>query len=320
MIDTFSWSQRRQLSDSAINADQAEMVAIVQRVAATSVSILDERIAEHFDDEIENDEAGALEKQLERDEQLEGLMAGTLEEIERRAHWLGELYPFELSNGALRYKESATGVYEYCLAISQAPNITAYPYVDLIRYFEVLAADIVRAFIGPGACFLRTGAPSFPSLHSASGFKNSAARLYTLTGEWIWDPQEEAIGDLSSVKDEGLDFVVWKRPDSRKGSLFIIGQCACGTTDWHDKHQDIDGFAKKIGRWFRKVSYVPPVRAFALPHSISSNNVFSTLTDYAGLTMDRLRLTMIAEQRGNSDYFSAEHKPYIKQLTQLVIS
>lgn len=319
MIDNFSWSQRRQLSIDANNADQAEVAAIIQNIAATSVSVLDERIAMPFDDEEDDGVEDPLAQQLERDEQIEGLMAGALEEIERREHWLEGCYPFELINGSLRYKGSKTGVYEYCLAISQAPNITARPYVDLIRYFEILAADIIRMFIGPGAGFLRTGAPSFPNINSAPNFQSAIERLHDLTEEWIWDPQEDAIGDLGAVKDEGLDFVVWKKIDSRKGSLFIIGQCACGNTDWHQKDQDIDGLLKKIGRWLRKISYVPPVRAFALPHPITANNIFSTLTDNAGLTLDRLRLTKIAEHTDHAEYFVAEHHSHITDLTKLVI-
>ncbi len=319
MIDNIPFSARRQLTSTIVNADQAEFAALSFRVVAASVGVLDERIAEAFEDEVSADINDPLKMQMDRDHQLELLNGEVLEEITRRRHWLGDLYPFSLDGNALVYSASRTGVYEYCLAISQAPSITASPYVDLIRYFEVLAADSFRAYLGAGADYLRTGAPSIEHPKSSQSFQGAVHTLNQATEEWVWGPQPEAVGDLPSIKDEGLDFVVWKRLDQRKGSLFIVGQCACGKTDWHEKDQDIDAGFVKIKRWLQRMTFVPPVRGFALPYPISASNVLANLTDRAGLVMDRLRLTRVAEDDVNRGHFLSEHREKLKSLTQLVL-
>ncbi|MBH0311309.1 hypothetical protein I7E32_13140 [Alcaligenes faecalis] len=320
MIDIYSWSDRNELTKASNNADQAEKAAILQEIAATNVSTIDERIAEDFEDDLLDIAIhDPLSAQIQRDESLEGIMGNTIEEIERRQVLLGKDYPFTLIDGSLRYKSSKTGVYEYCLAISQAPSITTKPFTDLIRYFEILSADAFRAFLGPGTSFVRTGYPSVANINSSPVFKNGFSRLKEITKEWEWDPHSDALGDLSSVKDDGLDFIVWKSMDSRKGTLFITGQCACGMTDWHEKDQDIDANFVKLGRWFRKMCYVKPIRAFSIPHPISGQKIFSTLTERAGLTMDRIRLTKIAESPENSQYFQTEHTAVLAELTKLVI-
>ncbi|WP_157793123.1 hypothetical protein [Bordetella genomosp. 8] len=319
MIDNFGWAARRQLTKAVQNADQAEMAALIESVVSTTVGVLDERIAEAFEDDIDDAVEDPLRAQVDRDFQLEELMGETLEEIERRIHWLGDMYPFSLEGNTLKYSASTTGVYEYCLAISQAPSITAHPYVELVRYFEVLAADSVRAFLGDDADFLRTGAPTIEHPKSSAGFEDGMRRLNASTGEWVWHPQPEALPDLEHVKDEGLDFVVWKRLDERSGALFVVGQCACGDTDWHEKDQDIDSALVRIRRWLSRLSFVPPIRAFAVPFPISATAVFSSLTDRAGLTLDRLRLTRIAENANHRDYFSHTHGAALGRMTQIVL-
>ncbi|NYS16423.1 hypothetical protein HZS47_26620 [Achromobacter xylosoxidans] len=319
MIDNLAWGKRRQLTTAVINADQAEMAAILETIVAAGVGVLDERIAEAFEDELGKEINDPLKVQLERDQQLEQLTGEVLEEIGRRQHWLGPRYPFTLEGNALKYKKSKTGVYEYCLAISCAPSLVAQPYADLVRYFEVLVADSFRAFLGSGADFLRTGAPKITHAKSSTDFEQGISVLHQATQEWVWGPQPEALPDLPSVKDEGLDFVVWKRVDQRVGTLFLVGQCACGQTDWHEKDQDIDANFSKLRRWVSRLTFVPPVRAFAMPMPISASKVFATLTERAGLTMDRLRLTSIAEDESNCDHFVAHHTPQLQQYTDVVI-
>ncbi|MDH1522140.1 hypothetical protein [Achromobacter mucicolens] len=319
MIDNIPFSSRRQLTSTIVNADQAEFSALTLCVVAASVGVLDERISESFEDEVSHDINDPLKMQMDRDQQLELLNGEVLEEIARRQHWLGDLYPFKLDGNALVYTPSETGVYEYCLAISQAPNITAFPYVELIRYFEVLAADTFKTYLGSGADYLRTGAPSIEHPKSSQTFQAAMELLHQATEEWVWGPQPEAEPDLGSIKDEGLDFVVWKRLDQRKGALFIVGQCACGKSDWHEKDQDIDANFVKIKRWLSRMTFVPPVRGFALPYPISASLVLSNLTERAGLVMDRLRLTRIAEDEANRAYFFEEHRDRLKHLTQLVL-
>ncbi|HVW64204.1 MAG TPA: hypothetical protein VHB01_04255 [Nitrosospira sp.] len=320
MIDNLTWKSRNLLTNMLRNADQAEVNAIAQTSAATTISILDERISETIIDDAQGSDnlADPLLTQLERDSAIDQLLGNNLEEIERRSHWLGDSYPFRLKENELFYIPSQTGVYEYCLAVSYLDSLTETPYAELVRFFEVIAAEAFRLFLGKDADYIRTGAPAISYPKTSMSFKQGFEFIHQQTAEWRWSPDESTLIDLPSIKDEGVDFVVWKRADERKGALFFLGQCACGKTDWHEKTSDIDADLKRISRWFRKTSYVPPIRAFALPFPITASSIFDTLTDYAGLTMDRLRITRIAEDPANSIFFS-QHSEKIRSLSQLVL-
>lgn len=315
VVDNYGWTRRVTLTEDARNADQAETEAIRQNVVATAVSMHDERIAEEL--EPEADSFTRLEEQMRADVELDSLSGRIIEEIQRRADLLGEHYPFSLTEGSLRYSPSTTGVYEFCLAVSTAPNLTTGALVELARYFEILAGDVVCHYLGEGSEYIRSGAPAYPETAVIRSFKSAIDYLEEKTGEWPWAPNEDAVGDLGNIKDEGMDFVVWKSLDRRKGRLFVLGQCACGRTDWHDKTNDLD--LKRIRRWVRELPPVEPLRAFATPHNVTAKKVFGTLSSYAGLSFDRIRLTAIANTNLNRQHFIDTHSAELLRLTRLVI-
>ncbi len=320
VVDMYGWSRRVSLADDALNADQAEVEAIRQNVAPTAVSLYDERLAEELELSIDDPTEGQtrLDAQVQADVELDSLSGRVIEELGRRADLLGNDYPFKLTDGALSYTPSVTGVYEYCLAVSTSPNITTGAYVELARYFEILSGDAVCHYLGEGSKFIRSGAPAYPIDAGITTFKQAIEYLHSQTGEWLWDPIAEAEPDLSSIKDEGMDFVVWKNLDRRKGQIFVLGQCACGRTDWFDKLHDLD-FAK-LTRWVRELPPVKPIRAFATPHNVTAHKVFGYLSRTAGLSFDRVRLTKIANSAGARGHFIDNHSQTLLRLTRLVIN
>jgi hypothetical protein len=318
VVDTYSWSNRERLTTDALNADQAEVEAIRQNVAATSTALYDERLAEELEF-VDSDARSEtrLEEQMRKDIELDSLSGRVMEEIARRRELLGSHYPFELDNGALRYTPTASGVYEFCLAISTAPSLTSEPYVQLPRYFEILAGDVVCHYMGEGSNFIRSGAPAYPADAELTNFKQTIEYLHAQTDEWEWLPTWDAEPDLPSVKDEGMDFVVWKSIDRRRGRIYVLGQCACGRTDWHEKTEDLR--LNRLTRWVRDLPPVRPVRAFATPHNVTAVKVFATLARYGGLSFDRVRLTAIANSTSSVDHFITTHSAKLLELTRLVI-
>ncbi|MBB5610765.1 MULTISPECIES: hypothetical protein [Janthinobacterium] len=316
VVDNYGWAKRAALTADAHNADQAEVEAIKQTIVATAISMYDERLAEELEPEGNN--LTRIDEQMLADVELDSLSGRIIEEIQRRVELLGENYPFTLIDGSLEYTPSKTGVYEFCLAVSTAPNLTTGNFVELARYFEILAGDVVCHYMGVGSKFIRSGAPAYPQEALIRTFKGAIDHLHSETGEWCWSPSDEAEADLAAIKDEGMDFVVWKSLDRRKGRLFVLGQCACGRTDWHQKTDDLN--LSRIKRWVRELPPVQPIRAFATPHNVTATLVFGTLSTYAGLSFDRIRLTAVANSPMNRDHFSVKHAPTLLRLTQLVIA
>lgn len=316
VVDNYSWAKRIALTEDAMNADQAEAEAIRQTVVATAISMHDERIAEELEPEGGN--LTRIEEQLLADVELDSLSGRIMEEIQRRVELLGDKYPFRLYEGSLQYTPSASGVYEFCLAVSTAPNVTTGVFVELARYFEILAGDVVCHYLGEGSKFIRSGAPAYPDDAEIRNFKGAIDYLHKETDEWLWLPAEDAEPDLAAIKDEGMDFVVWKSIDRRKGRLYVLGQCACGRTDWHDKIDDLS--LTKIKRWVRDLPPVTPIRAFATPHNVTAAKVFGYLSGAAGLSFDRVRLTAIANSPSSASHFIQNHSATLLRLTKLVIS
>ena len=240
-------------------------------------------------------------------------------EIQRRQSLLGEAYPFTLDGNSIVYRQSFTLAYEFCLAVSQAPDgLSKRPYNRLPIAFERLARDAAVLFLGCGAKSYRTGWPSDKWEDRPTRFKDVIQVLHDRTGEWYWNPGPGRPGNLRA-KDEGLDFVAWKlMPDGRPGNLFLLGQCACGN-DWASKFGDIDSSLHRLEDWIRPISAARPLRVFAVPHHIANQTEFYDANRRAGLTFDRARIALIAEKDGNREYVKDWMKDPYGELIRLVI-
>ena len=295
------------------NADQAEMRAISAGSAVPDAGVYDELLSGEIDDlEVGGPE---MERWNRQDVAMDGEVGDVRDELLRRSAMLGANYPFEISSGALIYRGSGTGFYEYCLGISLAPSVTKRPFVKLPRSFERIVAVLIRHHLGTGWRMFHTGAPRDPA--NGMNFFKCMTKLSEATSdgrEWRWDPAHTYPKQPTVGGDGGVDFVVWRpAPDKRIGQIYVVGQCACGN-DWDGKFNDIS--VAKLSKWFRPLSEVPITRCFTTPFWLSPGNFEAAHTD-AGWTLDRGRLTLLAEEAvGDAEF--ATWQPHLSDLFDLV--
>lgn len=267
----------------AANADEVESMAIGKLAASVNRSLLNERISGELEDEFDHDDRVIREGPAE-----EELAGATLEIIEQRRDLLRTAYPFEVHGQALNYTGSGDGIYEFCLRLSRMDHSANQNSIDIVL-FELLAAELVAAYFSGN--HYRSGWPSHDKSVRPVRLAQVGEIINRKTGEWWWSPFPGNSEDPTSqeAKDEGMDFLVWKRLDARNGSFFVAGQCACGN-DWRNKFSDLTH--EKIERWWSTPSCVPFTRAFAIPYAIPGNVAIQDVSRMAGLVFDRARLTL----------------------------
>lgn len=282
------YTRRRFEQRTIDSADQAEFAAVMYAATVIDAGVYDDRVADALDDYEPRDPV-VFEGWHRRDLQIDSAVSDVHEEILRRSSMLGESYPFRVVSNQLSHRRSRSGFYEFCLATCSASNITTGEMVNLPRSFERVTALLIKSYFGEGTEAQHTGSPRDPG----STFREAMDHMNQRSGEWFWGPEPGLPEAPTTTGDEGVDFVVWKDAlDERLGHLFILAQCACGN-DWDTKLREVD--LDRLGKWFKPLSYVTPVRAFATPHHLSRGNMREAQR-LAGLVFDRTRLTLIADR------------------------
>lgn len=271
---------------ASYNADQAEMAAMNRGFSSVNASLLDERISGSFDDD-----EGSNDRVQGDALVAEELAGSTLELLQHRISLLRSQYPFRIDGQVLEYTGNprSEGIYEFCLRLSQADLGENSNSTELV-IFELLSAKVVAKNFGGHS--YRCGWPTHDPTDRPHKLKGVGARLHEQTGEWRWAPRQPNPDDptTAQAKDEGIDFVVWKRLDPyRHGSFFIAGQCA-GGRHWRNKLQELN--LARIQRWWSHPCHVPLTRAFSIPFVIPGNLAIEELSAQAGLIFDRIRLTL----------------------------
>jgi hypothetical protein len=263
-------------------------------IATVESGIEDELIAGVIDDRLIETGNSWEERQAE----LETLSGAVSEEIQRREDLMKDAYPFDVASGSLRYRPSKTGVYEFCLAVSQNPKGTDQGNPHASTVFEWIARDVLKAHFGDDSQGFRTGWPPHVSEGRGSRTKETFQLLTQQCGEFRWDPGPlyPADPDPKLLKDCGMDVVVWKPwPDSRLGQFIVLGQCACGKNDINAaKGRELS--MTRLANWLRPITYSSPVRSFLTALHIPNIVALYELSQEAGLVLDRARLTMVAER------------------------
>jgi len=316
------WEYRRQDENLAVNADQAEFAAIMYGSSNFESGTYDERLAGALDD-YEVVPPQPTTRWANDDTALDSASSEVGNEIKRRKGVLGDKYPFDVKGNQIQYNPSKSLVYEFCLAISLAASLHTGETKKLPIAFERLARDLTVFLLGTGAQGYRTGWPNDSLEDRPTKFKELMGKLSAMAGEWNWSPERGLPDDPSSrdIKDEGLDFVVWKGfVDQRGGRLFILGQCACGN-DYQTKYADIDPEFRKLKKWLRPLSHATPMRVFTTPRHIPNDTYFKEVNELAGLTLDRIRITLLAEESDLSRKHVLDNAkiPY-EELIKIVIS
>ena len=298
------WLNRNSDFRTGLETDESEFSAL--RFGETNIddALRDELRAGVIDDAARPD-AGWVN----RDALLEQMSSKLIEEIDRRSLILGEAYPFVRKKNRLIYHRSKSGIYEFCLAITMAPSLSKGEFAQLPIAFEFLARDTLRLFAGPRAEAFRTGAPRHSRDKMPPRGRQLFDRLNQLTGEWRWRPNTQLPSPppYSHAKDFGLDVVSWiPIPGVQLGHLFLLGQCACGTSGWQVKWGDLN--LLRLHDWMELVTMVTPVRCFLVPFHLGNPEALREVCRDAGLVFDRTRITLIAHGIAQREF--APLKPY----------
>jgi hypothetical protein len=305
---TDSYSGRGSAQVRMTDADQAEQAAIRLGSAVFDVGVYDQKIAGAMDD-FDPMGLNVASEWQRQDLEVDSAVGKVHEEISRRAAAMGNAYPFLVSATQLTYKPSETGFYEFCLAASLVPNLSKGNYAKFPRVFERIVTVLIREYLGIHAHAIHVGSPRDASVGTT--FVKAMKYVHEKSKELIWSPRPGLPSDPETKGDEGVDFIAWKEPlDKRNGSLFILGQCACGD-DWTGKFADVS--LPRIEKWFQPFSFVKPVTAFASPRHIA-NEWLNEALGQAGLVFDRARLVLLAEQA----HVAAHLKPWAEEIKQLV--
>ncbi|MGQ0583710.1 MAG: hypothetical protein ACT4O6_17365 [Reyranella sp.] len=308
------YTHRHKHQRVARDTDQLELMAIRRGSQVFEAGIADDRIAGAIQDIEDSSGSPADAPQFQRqDLSTEGGAGGVNEEVYRRQKIMKAAYPFKVTDTGIEYVPSASKFYEFCLATVSSPTITKGDFVGFPRQFERASAILVQLFIGGAAESLHVGAPRDKAVGTT--FKKGMETLSKRTGEFRWEPEPGLPANPTQIGDEGVDFVVWRpMDDSRAGGLFVLCQCACGD-DWLQKWDDLS--LDKLEKWFRPMTAVKPMRAFATPfHAVDGN--LRDGSRLAGLFFDRARLTLIAE-RHHADGKWATYSASLQLVSDLVL-
>lgn len=285
--------------DSARDADQLEFVALIKGEAAFDAGVTDDVMSGQIEDETTT-QTLTVTHAIESDCIVESETSASLDVIRSRARILGQDYPFEVKEGFICYRGSATFVYEFCLAVALQTDVRTAPFNQLPVAFERMVAHVICIWMGNGASWYRTGWP--PNGDRPTKFREAIEELSRLSGEFEWNGVTEDFSDpaVRDLKDGGLDVVVWRLPDTRPGGVFLAGQCSCGN-DWPSKLTDLN-FTTLKSLYLRRTTVTDEVlRFFATPFDLGHEATWRKASASGGMVFDRLRITALAESHEHCD-------------------
>ena len=260
-------------------ADFAELICWQWgRTSATALSRALGRLAE-------NDYSDGVPEEEEAD----GRVEGTYEEIERRQEACRGRYPFEIEREGQTLRaiqgceNPAYAIYKYLL-LSTRLNMRddrCHADIDGTLLLEDLSAQVAMGYFGE-----RAESMVFGTAASGAGFTGRVDTLCRRLGEGGGCRTSASAG----VKDGKLDVVAWKPfTDDLPGKLMGFGQCKTGT-NYKDSVTVLqpDAFAKK---WLREPLVVSPVRMFFVSEALAAtrDERYQISVD-AGLLFDRCRI------------------------------
>jgi hypothetical protein len=222
-------------------------------------------------------------------------------EISRRANALGNSYPIVLDTLKLTrritWKESPA--YSFCLILSYSDR-----YPDWRRSFGknfteqgLLFEEVTALALTHEMREWKTHCTGW-SRTRTDRIERSVEEIRGMLGEQ--QGRLDLIPDLKSIKDAGLDLVLW-RPfsDLRIGCPLYLVQCASGA-NWEKKRNE-----PEIDFWRTMIDFAAsPKRALAIPYAISEKDHWISCRRMNGMLLDRLRL--LSGGRRNAKWVSAD--------------
>ncbi|MCU0917856.1 MAG: hypothetical protein MUC88_25325 [Planctomycetes bacterium] len=217
-------------------------------------------------------------------ENLDGVLNGTMSELNRRVDAARDSYPFTFSGTLLQTRGDWRDYtsYVFCLLLSYCDDKKKrIPGVRHELMFEQLSCIAAQKYIGGDV--LRFG---FPRRELPRGFRDALTVICGKVKEWT-PSTEKTLGR----KDGGLDLIAWRHfPDQQIGKLILFGHCASGA-DWGEKITELqpDDFCSQWLGGYKS----PIVKTFFIPHRLSPD-VFSDRAVSAKLFFDRCRIAFWA--------------------------
>lgn len=297
------------------NVDQLELRVLTEMALPLDSALFDETVSDSILDEVPVSGGEEIDDFANAEFRLDSLAGDMETEIQRRRELLAGTYPFRLTEGTFSYTGGSNLIYEFCLAITQAPTITTGSYCDLPREFERLTGSIAKFWLGESASSYRAGWP--PDGDRPSKFKETIEELHDRSGEWWWQERDERYDDPTEVKDGGVDVVVWRHPDSRVGGVFMLGQCACGN-NWNSKFQDLSPDLIQ-NKYVRDISVASELRFFSTPFHVPHSKTWLDTSLAAGIVFDRARLVKLGSEDGCLEVVQRFSKHQLDDLIRLVV-
>jgi len=307
----------------AFDADEAELQAIRSGVSSISSGVRDEVMSGEAIDVAGDVPTTVPHWELEQIGTEE--LAGAALEVSRlRKQLLLSGYPFSIDRSALRHVPSHNGFYEYCLATSLAASHPQKETQKLVRHFERVVLDLLKAFAGGDAIGVRFGWPSERDWDSAP--KRLPQKLQWMKrsckfdrDEWTFDPAEKLDAIRRRARDARIDVVVRRsHGDGRIGGLTIIGQCGCGRNDVDSssrKHSELT--SEWLKHFFGRASVPEPLRVFATSqHIVRNDDLYSKQSEANAIVFDRIRLCLLAQSHPT---VIGLHKTTVANLTEIMI-
>lgn len=173
-------------------------------------------------------------------------------------------------------------------------NVSLGEYKPLQTAFERLAGVAMASTLGSGFMFLRTGFPpaedSYKNFEPES-FERAIEMLEAeMPGEWVLDANTK----LKNPNDGGVDVVVWKRLDSREGSIMYVGNCGCGK-NWLKEGKHRERPSSFLERLLSRPKPHHMHDFFSLPFHVYESRDWDDASTEGRLVLDRIRLALVAE-------------------------
>jgi hypothetical protein len=200
-----------------------------------------------------------------------------------RQRWLGDRYPFQVGDVAVRLR-SGSGNFVYTLLLMLSPGSPARQLVkrspdsDMASLFELVVVSAMKRLLGEGSNALRFGWPS----------DEGRPQDFYSAIEWLAMKMGIAGGSAFRPplrKDGGVDVVAWRPfPDGRSGFPVALVQCTL-QRELVSKSRDID-----VRNWAGWLTLdVDPTTVLAVPGTISRKEDWSEIALRA-LILDRIRI------------------------------
>ena len=226
-------------------------------------------------------------------------LASGIQVMRNRARTLGDDYPFEVSDIAVRPRESAsTSIYQALLLLSPGSPyrqlIAPKPTSDMAVLFEQITVEATKQLLGSNSDALRFGWPSDEGRPErfSDAIEWLAKRMGVESGTAFRPPKR---------KDGGVDVVAWRSfPDGRKGFPVTLVQCTL-QRDIVPKSRDID-----LRIWAGWLTLeVDPLVILAVPGTVESTEDWNEIA-VRSLILDRIRITGLVNHLDVSSFELAE--------------